>query len=515
MNYQELLRSPILPTQIAALTVKAARNNAPVLIQGEKGTGKEMIAKIIHHTSDWKYYRFYTVDCNILTEDSLNDQLSRLLKETNSGTIPATLYLKAVGSLGQSDQLKLLELIEDGVFQNGVEKKVIHNWRFISSSPEDLKEKVVRGKFSEDLYYRLNTLSILVPPLRERAKEFSAIAQYVLADHSKKLNLKKKGISKNVLTLLQNYWWPGNLKELEHVIVRSAIFSESEIIMEKDLFFETENERNSFHDFLRKAEITPPPLQRGTPAGEQNHNSLPVFLMELVHRIKNPLVSIKTFTQLLREKFNDVEFREYFYKIVTQDIEKIDSVLNGLLNYIRINTPLKKTDTVHFILEDVLRKNGAQFENKKIKIFKKYEKDLPETVMHDEQLRYIFHSLLQYALPSIPPNGSIGLLTKTLQSQTDGNGKKTLSRKDERCIEIMMVFTGYKKSPDQFESVLGIRTLQHEEPIELELRLIKEMIQKNRGTMTLEVNEKKPRTLISLTFPIERRNVMYYPSTNG
>ena len=103
--------------------------------------------------------------------------------------------------------------------------------------------------------------------------------------------------------------------------------------------------------------VKPPGLNPSGLPDEQNANSLSLFLMELVHRIKNPLVSIKTFTQLLRDKFSDMEFREQFYRIVTEDIEKIDAVLNGLLSYIKINTPLEKKDTVHFILEDVLKRH--------------------------------------------------------------------------------------------------------------------------------------------------------------
>ena len=237
--------------------------------------------------------------------------------------------------------------------------------------------------------------------------------------------------------------------------------------------------------------------------------------MELVHRIKNPLVSIKTFTQLLREKFGDEEFREYFYRIVTGDIEKIDTLLNGLLNYIKINTPIEKTNTVHFVLEDVLKKYAAQLEDKKIKVFRKFEKDLPETVVHEEQLRYILNSLLQYAIPSIPPNGSIGFLTKSFQIDRGTGVDKTLPQKDGRYIKILIVFTGYKRPAEQFEAILGIPAAQQAEGVELELRLIKEIIQKNQGMMKFEVNEKKPRTLISLTFPIERRKVVYYPSTKG
>ena len=514
MNYQELLNSPLIPAQIISFTQKAAHNNAPVFIQGEHGTEKELIAKIIHYAGDWKYYRFYKIECKIQTEDSFNDQLIRIFKENNFGTIPATVYLKEIGELEQFSQSKLLELVEDGFFQNGTEKKIIKNLRFIASSSGNLKEKIAQGKFSEDLYHRLNTLSIRIPPLRDRTKEISAIAQYILEDHSKKMKINKVGISNNVLTLLKSYWWPGNLRELEQVIIRSAMFSEGEILMEKDLLFETENENQSFITFLKKADMKSTESKPGSFSPEQNANILSLFLIELVHRIKNPLVSIKTFTQLLGDKFNDVEFREHFYRIVTEDIEKIDAVLNGLLSYIKINTPIEKRNTVHFILEDVLKKHEMQLEDKKIKIFKKFEKDLPETVVHDEQLRYILNALLQYALPSIPPNGSIGLLTKSFDLQTEMPDHKKIHQKDGRCIEILIVFTGYKKPIEQFETVLGISAFQKEEAVELELRLIKQIIQKNQGSMKFEVNEKKPRTLISLKFPIERRKLIYYQSGN-
>jgi nitrogen-specific signal transduction histidine kinase len=510
MNYQELLNSPLIPAQIIPFTQKAAHNNAPVFIQGEHGTEKELIAKIIHYAGDWKYYRFYKIECKIQTEDSFNDQFIRIFKENNFGTIPATVYLKEIGELEQFSQSKLLELVEDGFFQNGTEKKIIKNLRFIASFSGNLKEKIAQGKFSEDLYHRLNTLSIRIPPLRDRTKEISAIAQYILEDHSKKMKINKVGISNNVLTLLKSYWWPGNLRELEQVIIRSAMFSEGEILMEKDLLFETENENQSFMTFLKKDGMKSTESKPGSFSPEQNTNILSLFLIELVHRIKNPLVSIKTFTQLLGDKFNDVEFREHFYRIVQEDIEKIDAVLNGLLSYIKINTPIEKRNTVHFILEDVLKKHEMQLEDKKIKIFKKFEKDLPETVVPDEQLRYILNALLQYALPSIPPNGSIGLLTKSFDLQTEMPDDKKIYQKDGRYIEILIVFTGYKKPIEQFETVLGISAVQKEEAVELELRLIKEIIKKNQGMMKFEVNEKKPRTLISLKFPIERRKLIYY-----
>ncbi|OGP95467.1 MAG: hypothetical protein A2157_05795 [Deltaproteobacteria bacterium RBG_16_47_11] len=513
MNYQELIQSRIIPPKIVPLIQKAGQNNVPVLIQGEQGVGKEWVAKVIYHSGEWKYGGYYKIDCKMLREETLLHHLAPLMKEIHYGALPATLFLKEVGYLSHGDQRRLLEWVEEGLFKYNAEKQILKNLRWIASTSENLKQKVLQGKFLEDLYDRFHTFAIDVPPLRDRSKDIPTIACSLLMEYATRMNLRKKGISENVLSLLQSYWWPGNLKELETVIVRSAIFSEGENLMEKDLFFSTEYEMNSFITFLKKTDLKNPFEPNGNgPSNDQNSLRWLFFLAELVHRIKNPLVSIKTFTQLLREKFNDGEYRDSFYKVVSEDIEKIDIVLNGLMNYIKMNTPLNKMNTVHRILEEVLNRYEPRFEEKKIKVFKKLEKDLPETMIHDEQLRYILDSLLQYILPSILPNGSIGFLTKSIIRPKGKSEDASLPEKNGKYIEVLIVFTGYKKPMDAYETIFGLSPIQKEETIELELRLIHEMMKKYRGIMKFEVNDKKPRTLISLQFPTERRKVTYFQS---
>jgi hypothetical protein len=516
MNYQELLHSPIAPSQVAPLIEKASQCMVPVLIQGEPGTGKEIVAKMIHHAGAWKSYRFFKIDCKLLSGDDLRDQLDRLLMELRDGMSPGTFYLEEVEYLAPMNQLRLLEIMEDGIFQHGMEKRTVPYWRFIASSSVSIHEKVIQGKFSKDLFQRLNTLAISLLPLRERVEEIPAISQYILSEYSKKMKIKKVGISEHVQQLLKSYWWPGNLIELEQVIIRSALFSEGETLSEKDLYFETDPSINSFASFIKKAEARHPEPSQNDRPNEQPIPSLSLFLIELVHRIKNPLVSIKTFTQLLREKFNDAEFRDYFYRIVGEDIEKIDSLLNTLLNYIKINTPLEKTNTVHNLLEELFKNYETLLGEKKIKLFKKYEKGLPETIVDNEPLRYILNSILQYALSGTPPHGSIGFLTKSIDISKETTDTRTSFQEGERVVEILIVFTGFKKPMDPFENILGVSPLPQEgEAFDLELRLTKDIIQKKGGVMKVEANEKNLRTLISVRFPIERRKVFSYPSNHA
>jgi signal transduction histidine kinase len=244
---------------------------------------------------------------------------------------------------------------------------------------------------------------------------------------------------------------------------------------------------------------------------EHNTPFLSSFFNELIQRIKNTLDSIRNYTQISRGKFSDKEFGEYFYRAVTEDIEKIDMVLNGLINYIKLNSPIPKTDTVHHLIEEMLKKHQAKLEERGVKLFKKFEKDLPETIVPDEQLRYILSSIFQYALANISPNLSMGLSTRSFAVEKEMGEDPSLFKKDGRYIEISVVFMGYKKPAEQG---VGTQMLQKEEPLDLILRFVKEVVKRNRGIMRIEADEKKTKTFIALRFPVERRKVVYYQSGN-
>jgi nitrogen-specific signal transduction histidine kinase len=235
------------------------------------------------------------------------------------------------------------------------------------------------------------------------------------------------------------------------------------------------------------------------------------FLTEMVQFIKTTLVSISNINVLSFEKSNDPEFRKYSRKSISQDIKKIDSVLNALLNYININTPILKKNTIHIILEEILEANEQQIENKKIKILRKFEKELPETFIHDEQVRFILNSILQYAILSTPSDGSIGFLTRSIEQKGTGTGEdKVVPLKDRRSIEVLVISTGHKDPFEQLENPAEGPSLDNEKTIGLILQLIRELIQRSQGMMEFDVDEKMERTIFSLRLPCERRQVVYY-----
>jgi hypothetical protein len=276
-------------------------------------------------------------------------------------------------------------------------------------------------------------------------------------------------------------------------------------------------ERDVFFDFLN--ELTPPPPKS---TGNRDKADLPKpkesiipnervafllfpFFMEMIDQFKGTLNNLRNFARIFQEKFGDKEVGTYLKRMITEDIKKIELVQNSLLNYIRINNPITKTNTVNTLIEEELKKYHVELEEKKIKLFKTLERELPETVVPDDQLRYIFSCILQYVMALIPTNGSLGLYTKNLVFR-----REIGEDQEGRFVEILMVYTGYKKTMEQFGSSLGISPHQKERILDLALRLVDEIVQRNHGLMKFEEDEKMAKTTISLRFPVERRKVVYY-----
>jgi len=277
----------------------------------------------------------------------------------------------------------------------------------------------------------------------------------------------------------------------------------------EDNTFETQAQDIPLFSFPNETE--PKPLESEERiTHEENTSFSSFFMIQLVHSIKRTLASIKNLTLLSMEKFDDEQFRKYSYNTVTEDIKKIDSVLNSLLNYININTPIVKSNTAHLLLEGILEANEKQLQDKQIKIVKRFEKDLPEICIHDEQMKFIFDSILQYAILSTPPNGTIGFLIRSHDFQKRTAEPKTSTENKGGFVEVAVGFAADHRTMVQSESLSGIAAIQKEETMSLILQLVKEIVEKNRGSMTIEADKKRTKTLITLRLPVERRKLVYY-----
>jgi nitrogen-specific signal transduction histidine kinase len=256
-------------------------------------------------------------------------------------------------------------------------------------------------------------------------------------------------------------------------------------------------------------QVKPMEIKKGGLLDEQDPSFMDAFLIELIHRIKNSFSSIYHAMVLSMDQNDNAEIGRHLHTQVEEDIKKIDSVLNSVLNFININTPLTRKNTLYTILEEILESNEKHLQKKNIKVIKKYGKELPDTFIHPEQVRFIFHSLLQYAILSTPPNGSIALLMDTSDANNGTSAEKTPTGNNRGYIEVLIGFNGDGKPVNKLENLSETPGDQKEGITDLILKLAKEILQRNHGMM-IETHGKRLKTLINLRFPIERRKVVYY-----
>jgi len=226
-----------------------APTDTTVMIRGESGTGKELVAKAIHINSKRKYFPIVTVNCGALAETLLESELFGHEKGAFTGAHfkrkgkfemadGGTIFLDEVGSVSPKMQVELLRVIETKQFSRVGGNQIINSdFRVITATNEPLEDLVKAGKFREDLYYRLNVFSIIVPPLRERREDIPLLAHFFLNRFSTSMNKPIKNISKEALDFLVKYDWRGNVRELENAVERAVVVGKESSIKVEDLPF--------------------------------------------------------------------------------------------------------------------------------------------------------------------------------------------------------------------------------------------------------------------------------------
>ena len=234
--------------QIKSLISKVAITDADVLILGENGTGKELVARAIHNQSNRKDHAFINVDLGALTESLFESELFGHVKGafTDAKTDKVgrfeladggTIFLDEIGNLSLPLQAKLLTVLQSKKIQRvGSSKEINVNFRLICATNMPLAEMVADNKFRQDLLYRINTVEIKIPALNERPDDIPLLIEHFFGVYSKKYGKTNMKIGKNIYPALKNYDWPGNIRELQHATERAVILSESNIIDSPELF---------------------------------------------------------------------------------------------------------------------------------------------------------------------------------------------------------------------------------------------------------------------------------------
>jgi len=197
--------------------------------------------------------------------------------------------------------------------------------------------------------------------------------------------------------------------------------------------------------------------------------------------------------------------------VINKDIEEHNLLLNTFLKYIESTTPITKKDTVNKLVEELLKKHHLQLEEKKIRIFRKYEKDIPETIVPDEKLRFILDSILQYAITSADSNGNIELSARSVIFQKGDVKDQESLKSNGEFVEIMVAFTSFMDQPGK---VSGVVSPQERVASDLVFQLVEISAKMSQGAMRFELDEMESKHRIFMRFPSERRKVIYYQSAD-
>lgn len=233
--------------EIFSLIEKIAATDSTVIVEGESGTGKELAARAIHLLSRYQERPFVSINCGAVPDSLLESELFGHMRGSFTGAVAdkkgmfevaegGVLFLDEVGEMSPMTQVKLLRALQDKKIRRvGGTEEIPVDIRIIAATNQDLKRKIEEGKFREDLFYRLNVLSLVMPPLRKRKEDLPLLVSHFIKKYCQEMGRKTKRIAPEVMNVFESYPWPGNVRELENVIERVVAIEEREIITRDSL----------------------------------------------------------------------------------------------------------------------------------------------------------------------------------------------------------------------------------------------------------------------------------------
>jgi DNA-binding NtrC family response regulator len=246
-KFDNIIGNSLAIQQVFSRMEKIVHTDSTILILGESGTGKELVAKAIHFNGLRKDKPFIAINCGAIPADLLESELFGHVKGSFTGAIGdkpgkfevangGTIFLDEIGTMPMHLQMKLLRVLQEHEVERvGSSQKIKLNVRVISATNALLEEQVKKGHFREDLYYRLNVIPILLPPLRDRREDIALLARHFLQKSCKEMDRPLMSLSPAAMTALESYDWPGNVREMENVMERSVALTEGEMIEREDL----------------------------------------------------------------------------------------------------------------------------------------------------------------------------------------------------------------------------------------------------------------------------------------
>ena len=494
-EFTRYLEFPYLSRAATSLVHRFAATGLPILISGEIGCGQERVARGIHFLGarfgSWILLHAAKINSAYLDQKSLQLSWCR-----SSEAPPVTLIIENVDQLSLSGQAELVNFLEE-------EEAKFGKCRLITTARVDILEKVYRDELLESLYYRLATLKLSLRPLRERREDVPAIASWFGQFYASHIGLGEVSLSVGANERLSNYLWFGNLNEMETVIARTLALQRKSWIEAADLIFEFSvagelSELPAFKELVRSGAQEKSELETAesltqirnglhTEARTENNHAqredLSVLIHELAHELKNPMVTIKTFAQLLTDRYQDENFRARFQDVVGCDIERMDDLLELMIEFADFAQPRWNKLALQEKLRSALNEVTDECARRRAQIAWKGNGYSREIKADETQVKYVLKNVLLAVL-------SQAKLASEIEINVEKQGCVAISyfREVGRVASITHYFDKSSSSPS--ETVLPLRIL-----------LAKQLVERNGGNIILDYTDSE-KDLLKMEFLI-------------
>ncbi|HEX2385265.1 MAG TPA: histidine kinase dimerization/phospho-acceptor domain-containing protein, partial [Candidatus Binatia bacterium] len=476
------LSPPFLPASVSQLARQFADSPFALLIVAEPGSGQEAVARAVHgvrgSSADWLSFH--------------PGEAARFGERLQGREATLTAYFRDIDTIDFGAQSALLDALLD-------EHTAGRELRLISNARGDLLEQVYRGEFLDALYYRIATLVLRLPPLRERTADIAAIADEFAADCARRLGLDKPRFSPAALERMRNYLWFGNLDELESVVARTLAAHRKDLIDAPDVLLgnvpiapsvERKTQRRGESpngSFAREVARAPEPQSVSHGASiwsNGNSQELKLLIGELAHELKNPMVTVKTFSQLLADRFDDPAFRVRFQQTVNGDIQRMDDLLEALLAFSHFGPPDKERVLVYEqlrrleeeLLPDCIKKETALQWTKR--------NETAAVFVDKAQFLFAFKNILKAAAAQVKPKSEIQVDVE------EGGGVAISYVRDAAAMAALAEYVGVPATPG-------------DEAQPLRVMLAHILLERNGGVVRLEPSDAQT-TRIFAELPAEK-----------
>jgi len=489
------LEYPLLSRAAASLVHRFAATRLPLLIFGEIGCGQERVARGICDLRAGQGRRI-SINAAEISKEYLTQKKIELASNLDSeGSLPA-LIIENLDKGSPSGQTILLRYLEE-VQEN------FGPLQLLTTSRTDLLEKVYEGALLETLYYKLATLTLKLLPLRDRRADIPQIAAWFAQTLGRTLGLGTVTFSPEANERLSTYLWFGNVNEMETVVARTLAAHRKSRIEASDIFFDfsPESELPEFPDAGKSVAVAPQKKEdsKSVPIQSAGHNDsaldpgmgngrsqameLNVVIHELAHELKNPMVTIKTFAQLLRDRYQDENFRVRFQDVVGGDIERMDDLLESMIEFADFSQPRMSDVALEEKLRTALQEIQSECAKRQVQIQWKANNYNREVRSDEAQLAYVLRNVLLAVLAQ----ARVG---SELEIDVEKRGSMAISymREGGRITAITHHLDATASSSE--ETLLPLRIL-----------LSRQLLERNGGRMAFDQSDSE-REILRLEFPI-------------